>query len=111
MPNLMIGEADAEAIADFLLKTQGVSLKLKVEPGQVEKGKAIANEKGCWTCHSMAGVEGLKASAIPVEMDPRVMAQGMLLALSGQQGRTVCGERAAPSPIPLLKQITTRPGR
>ncbi len=78
MPVMPITEADAIAIADYLTH-KGTSVAVFQED-LVEKGRALTNEKGCWSCHSMRGVDGLKASPIPVEVKPDELAHAMLMA-------------------------------
>lgn len=78
MPIMPMTRSDADDIAGYLTH-KGNSVGV-FQKERVEEGKALTNQKGCWSCHSMQGVAGLNASPIPVEIDPKVLTHAMLMA-------------------------------
>ncbi|MCR9161505.1 MAG: c-type cytochrome [Nannocystaceae bacterium] len=77
MPRFDMPDADAEAIAAFLVPS--------AEPerptlGDAQRGRALLSEKGCMSCHRMTGVPAI--SALPTEepLAADVLARGQKMA-------------------------------
>lgn len=78
MPRLDLSRQDARDIAAFLVpEADAPAAKLA---GDMGKGRAVLESKGCASCHGMTGVPALAASAIPVSIDSKTMLRGRTLA-------------------------------
>ncbi len=78
MPRLGLSRQDARDIAAFLVPDPDEPASKPV--GDMGKGRALLDGKGCASCHSMSGVAALLASAVPVAIDAKTMLRSKTLA-------------------------------
>lgn len=84
MPRLALTPEQATALAQWLVP-DGTPFDPDAQPmlwfASKTTGRALAEQRGCGTCHRMRGLEGgLAASAVPVELPAAALTDGMLLA-------------------------------
>ncbi|WP_168210712.1 c-type cytochrome [Persicimonas caeni] len=81
MPRFAMPEKDARAIAEYFVPTStGAHEAVDLSQADLGAGRAVLESNGCTSCHAFGGVEGLKASPVPVEMEPEALARAMKLA-------------------------------
>lgn len=74
MPRLPLSEAEAGAIAEYLAGLPHEAPPDELPPGDVGRGRALFEAKGCGACHRFGGA-GVKA---PATMDPTQAAERVL---------------------------------
>ncbi len=80
MPRLAITPADARDIAAYLVPDPEPKASAdEATGGDLGKGRALLDSKGCGTCHSFTGVAAVNASAPPA-MDGKDLERGRRLA-------------------------------
>lgn len=77
MPRLALPRADVEAIAAFLVPEAEAA---PPPAGDVTRGRAVIDAKGCGTCHRFDGVPALSAAALPITLTPEALALGQRMA-------------------------------
>lgn len=80
MPRMPMDEAQAEAIATWLVPRQADGRDDGGWLAWPSRGRRLVETKGCTTCHAFSGVPALAVSAIPVPLDGAALARGIELA-------------------------------
>jgi cytochrome c2 len=88
MPRMPIEKKDAEDIAAYL--TRSARPAAEVALGDVEKGRAVVESKGCLTCHAFTGTSGLAVSA------PNVAPEAMIAGLREAPDLALARDRFRP---------------
>jgi cytochrome c2 len=79
MPRLAISENDARDIAEFL--TSGASARSETRiDGDVERGKTVVAQKGCFLCHELTGAARADVEMVVPSLAPERLARGMTQA-------------------------------
>lgn len=79
MPRLAINAKQASAMTAYLMPDLYAKQTLP-KGGDLKRGKALMETKGCMTCHNMTGQPDLKPSSIPVEVPATQLVRAMKLA-------------------------------